>query len=462
MPADNTMISRRAAYILLGAFEIALFSMMYEYVFQIYDAEQSRGRTLAISLAAGVLNGLYVYLFFDFVFPAVRADGRGEQICPLSPFRSSKESVCTGPEIAGDSITTESLLDIQGEGHKLTGDQSLWRGPEHCVNETCVFANDEIGGGIVLVTNNYYAQLAKSFPRVSEPDSAASPPFYAAEVPGKGVGLVANRTIHKGEILMVKTPSLMAQAGPIARMEEGTRDMLYDLAIGKLPAPRRDEFMNQMGEGVHGKVDTNCFQLFIGGGEEGSSHVGCYPEISRFNHDCRPNVHYRINNMTHTTVAVRDIPPGEELSISYIDLLLPRADRRRRLHKWGFECGCAQCAMGADGTAASDARLRRIARLKADLGAFNRTVVAADTGAELVALYEAERLDSYLGNAYTRAALNYALFGEEEKARAYAGAAVEALEREYGPGFGDAKAMRVLAENPRAHWTWGKRRKQTL
>ncbi|KAI1484931.1 hypothetical protein F5X96DRAFT_675149, partial [Biscogniauxia mediterranea] len=117
------------------------------------------------------------------------------------------------------------------------------------------------------------------------------------------------------------------------------------------------------------------------------------------------------------------------------------------------------CTADADETAASDARLRRIAQLKADLETFDRTVVTAETGAELVALYRAERLDSYLGHAHARAALNFALFGDEARAREHAAAAADAVEREAGPGAADAKAMRLLAENPRAHWTWGKRRK---
>ncbi|KAI5926916.1 hypothetical protein F4810DRAFT_723343 [Camillea tinctor] len=399
--------------------------------------------------------------FYSFIcLSEVVAGATQDTICPLSPFDRSKESVCADPAIPHDFDTSQLFQNVHDENQKPIGDQSSWTGPEHCVNETCIFANEELGGGMVVLTNRYYAERVKSLPRVSESDSATPPPFYSEEVPGKGIGLVANRTIRKGEVIMVRSPALVAHSGLIVRMEKGAREAFYDSAMSKLPTPRREEFMNQMGEGVHGKIETNCFQLYIDGGKKGSSHLGCYPEISRFNHDCRPNVHYRLSNLTHTTVAVRDIAPGEELSISYIDLLLSHADRTQRLSKWGFQCSCAQCTAGANETAASDARLKRIAQLKADLETFNHTVVTAETGAELVALYHAERLDSYLGHAYTRAALNFALFGDEDRAREYAAAAVDALEREMGPGVADARAMKVLAENPREHWTWGKRRKE--
>ncbi|KAI0601310.1 hypothetical protein F4775DRAFT_589528 [Biscogniauxia sp. FL1348] len=397
---------------------------------------------------------------FSFILlSGVTAIATQDKICPLSPFQRSKESVCADPAVPHDFDASTPFPTTHDKTQESTGDPSAWSGPENCINETCIFANNEIGGGMVLLTNRYYAEKIKGFPRVSEPDSATPPPFYPEEVPGKGIGLVANRTIRKGEIIMVRSPTLVAHAGLIVRMEEGAREAFYDSAMGKLSTARREEFMNQMGEGVHGKIETNCFQLYIDGGKKGSSHLGCYPEISRFNHDCRPNVHYRLSNLTHTTVAVRDIAPGEELSISYIDLLLSHADRTKRLSKWGFQCSCAQCTADANSTAASDARLRRIAQLNADLETFGRTAVTADTGAELVALYRAERLDSYLGRAYTRAALNFALFGDEARAREYAAAAADAVAREVGPGAADAEAMRLLAENPGAHWTWGKRRK---
>jgi hypothetical protein len=84
--------------------------------------------------------------------------------------------------------------------------------------------------------------------------------------------------------------------------------------------------------------------------------------------------------------------------------------------------------------------------------------VSAETGAEFTALHEEEGLYAHLGSAYTRAALNAALFGDEKRAREWALRAAEELVIEKGPESADAQAMRNLAANPQAHWTWGKRR----
>lgn len=137
-----------------------------------------------------------------------------------------------------------------------------------------------------------------------------------------------------------------------------------------------------------------------------------------------------------------------------------REKRQERLSRWGFNCTCAQCSLREKEAAASDARLAAIEQLEADLNNFNETRVTAESGAELVRLYHQERLYIYFGQALTRAALNFALFGEVERAREYARAAVDAIIREVGPHSRDAESMRLLADNPREHWTWGKRRRR--
>ncbi|KAI0886750.1 SET domain-containing protein [Annulohypoxylon maeteangense] len=386
-----------------------------------------------------------IYGFLAFV-GAAAASATQTGICLLSPLKNLEYQTCASSNSAQ-----------KWAGHSTTS-QPSWEGPENCVNGTCIFSNRGLGEGSVLLTTERNARIAGNFPTVAGPTVAVQP-FHVVDVPGKGIGVIADRKIRKGEVILVQPPTLMVQTTPHVEMERGTLDALYSLAMKKLPRKGHELFMGQMGRDIYDKIEINCFQLYIDGENESGSHLGCYPEVSRINHDCRPNIHYRITNMTHTTVAARDILPGEELTISYIDLMLSREERRSRLWRWGFECSCSHCSMSDHEAAASDARLLRIEELEMALENFNETVVTAETGAELVELYEKERLDIYLGQVYTRAALNFALFGEEEKARKYALAAVEAVERESGQNASDAKAMRTLAENPRAHWTWGRRRK---
>jgi hypothetical protein len=41
--------------------------------------------------------------------------------------------------------------------------------------------------------------------------------------------------------------------------------------------------------------------------------------------------------------ALRDLDAGEEILISYFDILLPRDERQKRMSKWGFHCHCPVC-----------------------------------------------------------------------------------------------------------------------
>lgn len=171
----------------------------------------------------------------------------------------------------------------------------------------------------------------------------------------------------------------------------------------------------------------------------------------------RSSVHYRITNLTHITVAVRDIPAGEELTVSYIDGMIPYAERQERLDSWGFRCACHVCSRGLAEIAASDARVKEIAKIEADLEekVGSGGEIPRDMGGRLVRLYEEEMLDSYLAHALTKAALLASMVGDAEKTKEYSLLAVEALEREYGPGSKDGVAMLDLAEKMEEHWSWG-------
>lgn len=169
--------------------------------------------------------------------------------------------------------------------------------------------------------------------------------------------------------------------------------------------------------------------------------------------------------MTHITTAVRDVEAGEELSLSYTDVTLPLQYRQARLSAlWNFSCTCKQCRLPAAEAEASGSRLKRIKALEDILDHPAKSFPAGDltpqTGSELVALFEQERLDVYIGYTFRRAALNYALFGDEQSAKRFAQEAPKALEWEGGAEQKDLENMRGLLADPEAHWSWGRLARQ--
>ena len=89
----------------------------------------------------------------------------------------------------------------------------------------------------------------------------------------------------------------------------------------------------------------------------------------RINHACDPNAYFQSSqsSLAARVIAFRDIEPGEELSLSYVDVGKTHEERQRALQRWGFTCTCAMCTAPASEIAASDARRTRIRALKADI-----------------------------------------------------------------------------------------------
>lgn len=133
-------------------------------------------------------------------------------------------------------------------------------------------------------------------------------------------------------------------------------------------------------------ISINSHGITLSGGQ---SHQGLFPEVGAMvNHSCRPNlIHFGVgiegedgasDQLQLVLQAVRDIEPGEELTISYLDdLYLPFAERDERLRDL---YGCP-----ADGLQ-TDAGLQAVSALGASMPPAERAevtqrVVAANSAA---------------------------------------------------------------------------------
>lgn len=180
--------------------------------------------------------------------------------------------------------------------------------------------------------------------------------------------------------------------------------------------------------------------------------------VARMNHDCRPNVDYYFDpkTLTQHVTALRNIYPGEELTLSYISPLRTASSRHARLSRqWGFPCSCSLCAASPAASAASDVRINQIISLRTELNDWTSASRASPEMAELlISLYEQERIHSMLGEAYTHAAIEYNGVGDVWTARRYAHLAVDLGLQVMRGHDGETEEMRDLAEDPWGHWSW--------
>lgn len=74
--------------------------------------------------------------------------------------------------------------------------------------------------------------------------------------------------------------------------------------------------------------------------------TGLYSPTNLFNHSCRPNCVAVFRGRTQFLVPVRDIEPGEELTISYTDQGVQDVSTRKLVlnQEYYFVCICKRCA----------------------------------------------------------------------------------------------------------------------
>ncbi|KAK1972407.1 SET domain-containing protein [Colletotrichum sublineola] len=400
--------------------------------------------------------------------------------CAASPLFSDSQIACRKGAVLTPEAPALARLATNGtteppkkKKKDIWRSDEGWYGPHACAGAYCSYSRPSFAGGrgIVLVTTPFSAEEASHLPAFAAESIAGEGDgdlFRIVEMPGKGLGLVANQPIRRGQRIMTQPPAVVVHRRFIDDIEtEGQYRVLED-AVAHLPEATRAMFMAQMGQAaahrstgqrVHDIMHTNSFELGLRITD--GHHFGNYPEVSRFNHDCRPNVAFYIDDsdLRHYTHAVRDIQPGEELTISYVDSLSARVVRQDRAQRnWGFGCACAHCSLPEPFARASDERLTRMWEIEQQLSHWNGETVDEEMIERLVSLYRQEQLDqSHGADAFRLAALNYNSLGMEAEALEHARFAEEQLLLERGPRSRQVEDMRDLMRDPRTHYSWRQR-----
>jgi len=386
-----------------------------------------------------------------------------------SPASVAFQSNTTDPSPHTNSLEDARALASQTENFPWT----FW--PECFTNEKvaepyCVFSKQDFasGRGIFIVTARTFAYAMLQHDAFKRPETLErinryeNPPFYQHEFPGKGRGLVANKTLQRGDEIFASTPILITDPD-LYDLPESERLALLHRGIDTLPKSTQSLFWELMGhtpdaDAIDDRITTNNFEVAI----DGISQSALFPEIAMLNHDCRPNAAYFFDEktLTHYVHAIRPIYPGEEITITYINNELPRARRMRGLEKnWGFKCSCSTCTAHASLVSESDSRLEQIATIQQDvLSDWTESSAATPATAELlISLYQQERLDASLATAYQHAAETYSSFGMKWEAVRYARLSVEMSMLDKGWNDKDTAVMQKMVADPTMTWSWKKR-----
>lgn len=190
-------------------------------------------------------------------------------------------------------------IPIDDAAALATGAWDPWTFPPVCArpkngngSKLCAFTLKSLrgGAGLSLITT---PEVAAGYVHVlMDPDiawierargfpfgSVDPPPYEANKMPGKGVGVIANRTIHKDEVVIFQVP-IMLQLMDTANWDSADVLKLLHRAANRLPQAEQEKMLDMArssgGYIIDDIMKTNSFALAV----NGVFHSALYPEIA--------------------------------------------------------------------------------------------------------------------------------------------------------------------------------------
>ncbi|KAF7357580.1 SET domain-containing protein [Mycena sanguinolenta] len=182
----------------------------------------------------------------------------------------------------------------------------------------------------------------------------ATPAFRLDTVPGKGMGLFSTRDLKMGDLILSERPLIVStRATRVKGIPNQAREMFIQhsmdmfekccaLAVDRMRPENKAAFMALANS--HTKDGSGqCVGIMR---TNGVGIDGLLPDETNLpSTTCCPNtdVHFDVPSFSYRLYAVRDIPAGEELTFSYVDIEKPTAERQKVLKPYGFVCTCSAC-----------------------------------------------------------------------------------------------------------------------
>jgi len=230
--------------------------------------------------------------------------------CGISLFdQSSWNPICTGDRQSLDAgLATGNFQDnIHNAADKpsnvlnsadTTLDDSPWSHrpkclrlqnstEKYCIYTSSVFAQNR---GVSLFTTQDHGDGFLELPAFKHPDVTRdanrepNPPYESRQLPGRGVGLIANRTLHRGDHIFSNTPVFIINEEVFDTFVGSDRRPFQTEGINRLPEKTRKLFMDLCGhfggDPVEDIINTNSFAVELFEDDQETSYNVVFPEIS--------------------------------------------------------------------------------------------------------------------------------------------------------------------------------------
>lgn len=192
--------------------------------------------------------------------------------------------------------------------------------------------------------------------------------FEVKAIAGKGQGLFATRFIATGQLILRENP-LIVMPNHVFEMED-MRDLedWLERRVNKMSSDERSTFLALSDCRRSGDEDKTYCGIFFTNDMDFNGDAALFPLMAKANHACVPNADFvsRPNLGVQDLMAIRDIQPGEEITLSYLPAGNEGSDvksvRQAYTREWyGFQCSCQTCCLKGEALKA-DEKMRRSIR----------------------------------------------------------------------------------------------------
>ncbi|QKF93531.1 SET domain-containing protein [Fadolivirus algeromassiliense] len=188
-------------------------------------------------------------------------------------------------------------------------------------------------------------------------------------IKNKGFGMIATNNIKKGEIIIRDTPFTIRSNKIYSEIFQLIYEALNDPDISskfmKLQ-PKSLENYNINKDRIKNELEivknynADMYNYFINNYTFDDILLLCAKYMSNafdfkgkpaflfvgtlLNHSCLPNVIFGERDGIMVFMTVKSISKGEEICDNYIDITMPKNERKKHLlEQYGFECNCERC-----------------------------------------------------------------------------------------------------------------------
>lgn len=319
-----------------------------------------------------------------------------------------------------------------------------------------------------------HEDVRKCLPRVFRQPSTFHDrlPFETRHAGIKGLGMFARCGISAGSIILVEHPLIV-----MPRSSSALSDI--SCLLSEVHPKGRTEFMNlantlPLEERLKAIMQTNYLLIDLPVDDpELAAHHAVFLKISRCNHSCSPNAHWKWDpaSFSLTLEAVRDIGPSEEITIQYIDSTIDREQRLNKLQAWhNFDCLCPSCTLPRESIIHSDFSRGELCKLTQLMASFEEWCASEDLSDDYMIrmhkraleLREAEGLQLFESRKHIDAiAMCYGALGDVSMFRYWTKKARDLRAPSY---VGECIVLDQWMSDPRTFpvWGWRNRRSDVL